>query len=64
MCNRETTNIPKMQPGFINSITIPLWTVINEIMPSMEEYLNAAKENVGIWEQYEETEDDKKSYVA
>jgi len=30
----------------------------------MEEYLNAAKENVGIWEQYEETEDDKKSYVA
>jgi hypothetical protein len=53
-----------MQPGFINSITIPLWTVINEIMPSMEEYLNAAKENVGIWEQYEETEDDKKSYVA
>ena len=62
LCNRETTVIPKMQPGFINGITIPLWTVIVEVLPSMSEYLRATKENAAAWEKYEETEDDKKVY--
>jgi hypothetical protein len=44
-----------MQPGFMNGITVPLWTVIAEIMPSMGEYLQAAKDNTAKWEQYEET---------
>ncbi len=55
--------MPKMQPGFMNGITIPLWSVVVEVMPGMQEYLEAAKENTGLWEKYEETEDDKKVYL-
>jgi hypothetical protein len=51
-----------MQPGFMNGITIPLWSVIVEVMPGMAEYLAAAKENTALWEKYEETEDDLKVY--
>lgn len=63
LCNRKTTNIPKMQPGFMNGITLPLWSVVVEVMPGMCEFLVAAKENTGLWEKYEETEDDKRVYL-
>ena len=59
LCNRTTTNVPKMQPGFMNGVVLPLWTVIVEVMPSMGEYVEAAKKNVKHWEAYEETEEDK-----
>ena len=62
LCNRETTIVPKMQPGFINFITIPLWSVLVEIMPTMSEFVEEAKKNVINWEHYEETEEDKKIY--
>jgi hypothetical protein len=51
-----------MQPGFMNGITLPLWSVIVEIMPGMQEYLEAARENNALWDKYEETEEDKKVY--
>lgn len=51
-----------MQPGFINGITIPLFSVLTEIMPTMKEYVEEAKVNVTKWEKYEETEEDKKIY--
>lgn len=62
LCNRETTNVPNMQPGFLNGISVPLWSVIVEIMPGMGDHLEAFKENVAKWQQYEETEDDKLIY--
>ena len=31
-------------------------------MPEMSEYVEAAKENVRLWEQYEETQEDKEVY--
>jgi hypothetical protein len=43
LCNRKTTNIPNMQPGFYNGITIPLWTVFAEILPSMKDHLETTK---------------------
>ncbi len=52
LCNRETTNIPKMQGGFINGITIPLWTVLSEIMPEMKDHVEEAKANAVKWESY------------
>ena len=64
LCNRETTNVPKSQPGFINGISIPLWTVIVDIMPTMSEYLQGARENSRLWDDYVETEEDKKVYKA
>ena len=62
LCNRETTNIAKAQPGFINGITIPLWTLLVEVLPSLKEYVDQAKENSTQWQSYEETEEDKKVY--
>ena len=59
LCNRATTNIPKMQPGFMNGVVMPLWTTISEIMPEMTQFVEAAKENVRLWEKYEETPEDK-----
>ena len=46
LCNRETTVIPKMQPGFLNGISIPLWSTLAEIMPALGENVDAFKENV------------------
>lgn len=63
LCNRETTNIPAMQPGFMNGITLPMWTVIVEIMPEMKEMLDEIKVNKDLWEAYEEDEEDKTYYV-
>jgi len=51
-----------MQPGFINGITVPLFSVLVEIMPSMKEHVEVAKQNAIIWDSYEETEEDKKVY--
>jgi hypothetical protein len=34
-----------------------------EIMPDMKEMLDEAKNNVILWENYEEDEEDKKSYA-
>lgn len=45
LCDREKTNIAKMQPGFINGITLPLWNVIIEIMPTLREAVDTAKSN-------------------
>ena len=51
-----------MQPGFMNGVVLPIWSVISEVMPEMIEYTEAAKENVKKWETYEESEEDKKVY--
>ena len=51
-----------MQPGFMNGVVLPLWTVIAEVMPAMGEYVEAAKKNVKRWEVYEENEEDKRVY--
>jgi hypothetical protein len=63
LCNRETTVIPKVQGGFIKGVTIQLWGLIADIMPEMKEFLEEAKINTVKWENYEETEEDKKSYT-
>ena len=51
-----------MQPGFITGITLPLWTLLVEIMPAMAEHVDSAKENAEKWDKYIESETDKQSY--
>ena len=63
LCNRETTVVSKSQPGFINFITIPLWSLIAEVMPGMKSFVDGAKDNLGKWETYEENDQDKQVYV-
>ena len=62
LCDRTTTNITKSQPGFLNFIVIPLFTVISEVTPNMKELENNARSNMVSWENYEETEEQKKIY--
>lgn len=52
-----------MQPGFINGITIPLWSALADIMPSLKDHVEAAKDNSIKWTNYEESEEDKQVYV-
>jgi len=51
LCNRETTNVPKMQPGFINGITVPMFSVMQEIMPVLAQNTENAKRNCKTWEE-------------
>ena len=46
----------------MNGVVLPLWTVVSEVLPGMLEYVGEARQNVGKWEAYEETEEDKVVY--
>jgi len=46
----------------MNGVVLPLWTVVSEVLPGMLEYVDEARQNVGKWEAYEETEEDKVVY--
>lgn len=52
-CDRETTNIPKSQVGFIRNIVFSLFTTLNSILASDEiekACLNQLKQNERYWE--------------
>ena len=36
LCDRETTQIPQSQPGFVNFILAPLFSLVSEIMPEVK----------------------------
>lgn len=56
LCDRTTTNIAKSQPGFLNFIVIPLFTVVSEVMPSLKVLEQNARNNVKSWETFKESE--------
>ena len=62
LCDRDTTSIPKSQPGFISFVT-PFFQSLQMIMPNLQEVLDNFKQNSKTWNKYEETEEDKKCYV-
>ncbi len=49
LCDRTTTNIPKSQIGFINSIVWPLFNVLSYMIPSMKYYEKNLEENCNYW---------------
>lgn len=49
LCDRTTINIPISQIGFINGITMPMFTKLAEIFPQMEGMLNNVKRNEQEW---------------
>lgn len=56
LCDRETTQIAKSQPGFVNFILNPLFALVSEIVPELKQLEINAKENAENWKNYEETE--------
>ena len=59
LCDRETTNVAKNQPGFSNFIVIPLFTHLTELMPNLKPMLTQCKANTELWTHYSESEEDK-----
>ena len=64
LCDRNTVNVARAQPGFANHIVIPFWSLITEVCPEMDICLERVRENVGFWENFEETELEKLVYSA
>ena len=52
LCDRNNTQIPGTQPGFINFIVLPLFRCIEEIMPSMSEMVKQGEANAVTWGGY------------
>ena len=63
LCDRETTNVAKNQPGFSNFIVIPLFTHLAELMPNLKPMLVQCKANTELWTHYSESEEDKQVYA-
>lgn len=50
LCDRQTTNVPKSQIGFINFVIIPTFEVLAEAFPSLNYLVVISKNNVAEWE--------------
>ena len=63
LCDRDTTNIAGSQPGFIGFVPLPIFTALTNVMPELAECVTQMKQNTKAWKAYEETEEDKKTYL-
>ena len=52
----------KEQPGFITFVVIPLWGLVDNVFPEMEEATHRAEYNIINWRNHEETEEELKIY--
>jgi len=65
LCDRKSTNVAGAQPGFINYVTMPLFTTMSAFVPGLAAEggaLATMKSNLETWKSYVETEEDKKVY--
>lgn len=51
LCDRENTFIPKAQIGFIVSIVLPTFKMIEMVAPEIKPYLDNMAENEKIWKE-------------
>lgn len=49
LCDRETTDIPKSQVGFIKNIITPCILLMNKLLPGMEEYRELVDNSLEKW---------------
>ena len=62
LCDRDTVQVAKEQPGFVNFVVLPCWNVMATILPGMEPTLIRSQENITNWRNHEETEEERKVY--
>lgn len=60
LCNRETTNIPRSQVGFINNIIRPTFELVKSILPNMDTLMNLIEDNLKRWNELDIQETKKK----
>ena len=50
LCDRETTNVPKSQVGFIGGFIIPTYNYLVVMFPTLRYTIDNAKNNLNIWQ--------------
>ena len=63
LCDRDTVQVAREQPGFVKFVVLPIWNVFTSILPGMEPTQIRAQENIVNWTNHEETEEEKRVYV-
>ena len=54
LCDRDSTNVAKAQPGFVNFVCLPIFENVGKIAPLFKEAIDQAKDNSKKWGEYEE----------
>lgn len=54
LCDRNTTNIPKSQVGFITNIVLPCFKVLTQLLPSCDFLLKNLYTNLECWKKEDE----------
>ena len=49
LCDRNNTNIPKSQIGFINFVVLPNFKLLYSIFPQFKIYVDNCENNIRIW---------------
>lgn len=65
LCDRKSTNVAGAQQGFINYVTMPMFTTMATFVPHLASENGAIatmKSNRDTWLNYKETDEDKKVY--
>ena len=50
LCDRNSTNIPRFQIGFIKFVVMPQFMQISNVIPEISEYLDNLSTNLGYYE--------------
>jgi cAMP-specific phosphodiesterase 4 len=67
LCDRDTVNVAKSQPGFGNFVCIPLFKALSNFLPALTAegmHIDNLKKNLQAWEKYEEGEEDRRIYCS
>ncbi len=59
LCDRNTSNVPKSQVGFINFAIAPTFEILAAVFPSMKYLVDNARENVATWERMHKENEEK-----
>jgi hypothetical protein len=49
LMDRDSVVMPQMQLGFINSICVPIYTLLSTLIPDLQITLNTLKDNITEW---------------
>jgi hypothetical protein len=49
LCDRDVSDVPRSQIGFIKGIVLPLFNIIVEIIPDLQFYVTKLTTNLEIW---------------
>lgn len=59
--DRQTTNIAKSQIGFIDALILPAFTLIGQILPSLNHIVSDLERNKDNWRELFEEYDEKQA---